>query len=116
MMTHNDAIKTAMLTLAELGCRHIVRRDVGLFTDRQGVPRHIGVKGEADVQAVAPGGRACAVECKTGAATRTAEQRRWGASFTQSGGIYVVARFNDREDGAAAIRAAFALARQHAVA
>lgn len=115
-MTHNDAVRIAMLTLSELGCRHVVRREVGLFYDRRGNPRHIGVAGEADVQAVAPGGRACAVEVKTGSARRTPQQKRWGASFAQSGGIYVVAQFSELEDGTAAIRTALSLANAHAVA
>jgi len=116
MMTHRDAVRLAMLTLSSLGCRHVVRRDVGLFYDRRGNPRHIGVEGEADVQAVAPGGRAVGAEIKTGKAVTSKEQRRWAASFVQAGGIYVVARYSDTEDGSESIRLALALAVQNAVA
>lgn len=116
MISHSDAVKKAMLTLSALGCRHVERRDVGLFYDKRGNPRHIGTKGEADVRAVAPHGRSVAVEIKTGDARRNTDQKRWGASFVQAGGIYVVARYTDTQDAAETIRAALQLAAQNAVA
>lgn len=116
MISHSEAVKRAMLALSEMGCRHVEQRDVGLFYDRRGTPRHIGTKGEADVRGVAPGGRSVAVEVKTGNARRSKEQVMWGASFTAAGGIYVVARFSPQEDGAATIRMALSLAAVHAVA
>lgn len=109
-ISHADACRLAMLELSRLGCRHVVQRTVGLFRDERGTPRRIGEPGEADVQAVAPGGRAVAVEIKTGNAHRTAQQKRWGDSFVRSGGLYCVARFNSASDGLETIRNAFRLA------
>lgn len=108
-MTHSDAVKLTLLELSALGCM-AARREVGLFRDERGTPRKIGISGEADVQGIAPGGRAVGIEVKTGRASRTQQQKRWGARFTQLGGLYVVARFSEREDGRETIRAAFQLA------
>lgn len=108
-MTHADAIRLTLLELSALGCMP-AKRDVGLFYDERGTPRKIGIPGEADVQAVAPGGRAVAVEVKLGKATPSRDQKRWAARFSQLGGLYVLARFNDHEDGRETIRDAFRLA------
>lgn len=108
-VSHSDAIKLAMLELSNAGCM-VARRDVGLFYDKRDNARFIGIVGEADVQAVAPGGRAVAVEIKTGNARRTEQQKRWGARFTQLGGVYCVAWWNETQDGVETIRDALRLA------
>lgn len=102
-MNHSEAINVALLTLSELGCL-AARRDVGLFRDHRGNPRRIGITGEADIQGTMPGGRSIAVEVKTGNATQTADQKRWQAAFEARGGLFVLARFNARVDGAETIR------------
>lgn len=104
-VSHKDACRLAALVISDFGGMPSIR-NVGLFFDRRGNPRRIGVKGEADVQGVMPDGRAVAVEVKTGKATRTAQQRRWGKRFAELGGLYLVARWSETEDGAEQIRAA----------
>ena len=108
-MNHNDAVNQARLTAASVGWK-VFRREVGLFYDRRGNPRRVGTEGEGDLQGWRVGdGRATAIEVKTGNARRTKEQKRWGESFVRDGGIYVVARYSDTEDGDEAIRAAAGL-------
>lgn len=92
-MTHTDACKKVMLWLSEIGARHVVVRQVGLFRDARGNHRAIGTKGEADVQAVMHGGRAVAVEVKMGRDDLRPEQKIWRANFILQGGLYHVARF-----------------------
>ena len=92
-MTHTDACKKVMLWLSEIGARHVVLRPVGMFRDARGNPRMIGTKGEADVQAVMPGGRSVAVEIKMGRDDLRSEQKIWRANWILQGGLYHVARF-----------------------
>lgn len=103
-MTHTDACKRVMLLLSDLGCFAPTLRPVGLFTDANGVRRRLGVSGEADVQATAPGGRAVAVEVKIGRDPLRPDQVRWRDGFVAAGGLYVLARFRDGEDGLDAVR------------
>lgn len=105
MMTHSDAVRSALLTISDMGGRAWARQ-VGLFRDRRDVPRLIGTRGEADVSGILPTGTAIAVEVKTGAASRTPDQIAWGRMWVRMRGVYVVARYSDCEDGDAAIRAA----------
>lgn len=105
MITHPEAVHAALRAIVSCGGR-AWPRNVGLFRDVRGNPRKVGVRGEADVQGLVPGGRALAVEVKTGAAERTPEQRAWGRMWVAMGGLYVVARYSDSDDGDAAIRAA----------
>ena len=104
-MTHNDAVALTLITLSELGCL-AARREVGLFKDLRGNPRRIGTPGEADVQGTLPWGQSVAVEVKTGNATPSADQKRWGAAFRSKGGLYILARFNATVDGRDTIRRA----------
>lgn len=91
-MNHSDSVNAVLLHLSTLGCL-VARRDVGLFRDARGTPRHIGVKGEADVQGTAPpDGRSIAVEVKTGRGQLSLEQRKWRDAFVSRGGAYAVAR------------------------
>lgn len=97
-ISHNDAVKSALLAAAKCGAM-VFRREVGLFYDQRGNPRKVGFPGEADVQGILRGGRAIAIEIKTGAARRTEEQKRWARRFIELGGLYVLARYSDRESG-----------------
>ena len=51
----------------------------------------IGIVGEADVQGVLPGGRAVAVECKSGNDVLRRRQKAWRDRFEELGGLYVLA-------------------------
>ena len=96
-MEHNDAVNHILIELSKRGY-FVYRREVGLFFDMRGNKRKIGIKGEADIQGIAPGGRAVAVEVKTGKAVRRKEQKRWAERFIQIGGLYELARINSLED------------------
>lgn len=105
-ISHSQAISRAMLAASKNGAK-VFRREVGLFYDRRGNPRKIGTPGEADLQGwIPPTGRALAIEIKTGKARRTADQKKWAASFSRDGGIYLVARYSPTEDGDETIRKA----------
>jgi len=104
-LTHNNAVRRAIFAVQRAGGR-AWRRDVGLFYDQRGTLRRIGTKGEADVQGILPGGRAIAIEVKTGNGRRTVQQRAWAAAWERLGGLYVVARYNDSTNGDDKIRAA----------
>jgi hypothetical protein len=124
-VTHDEAVNEALLAVSRLGHR-AWRREVGNFYDarviktaighlfsgrpreaaavlRRAKPHKIGVPGEADVQGILSGGWALAVEVKTGAAQRREGQVRWAQMFQTMGGCYVLARWNDREDGSATL-------------
>jgi hypothetical protein len=120
-VTHDEAVNAALLTVSALGHR-AWRREVGHFYDpravkaalghlssgrtweaglvlRKASPHKIGVPGEADVQGLLVGGWGLAVEVKTGRAVRNGGQIKWAAMFQAMGGCYVLARWNDTEDG-----------------
>ena len=105
-LTHTMACNRAILAVTACGGRAF-RREVGLFSDRRGNPRRIGIAGEADVQGwIGPRGRALAIEVKTGRSVRTDAQKAWAAQFQRDGGLYVLARYSETDDGDATIRAA----------
>lgn len=90
-MTHNEAINAVLLHLSRLRC-FAARREVGLFYDARGTPRHVGIKGEADVQGTTPAGKSIAVEVKTRGGCLDKPQRAWRDAFVALGGLYMVAR------------------------
>jgi hypothetical protein len=106
-MTHDQAIARALLAITRAGAR-AWRAEVGLFRDMRGEKHNIGVKGMSDLLGICPGGRGLSVEIKTGNARRTPEQRAWAAMWVRFGGLYILARYSDAEDGDATIREALA--------
>ena len=97
-MNHSDACNTVIFEIQAHGGR-AWRREVGLFYDERGGARTIGVKGQADVYGIMPGGRHIEVEVKTGNATRHEKQRAWAHFVKEMGALYHLARFNDLVDG-----------------
>jgi hypothetical protein len=106
-VSHDEALSRALLAVTRAGGRAF-RHEVGLVTDVRGHKHMIGVKGEPDLMGVAPDGRALAIEVKTGRATRTKEQYAFARMWMRLGGLYVLARYNDDEDGDETIRKALA--------
>lgn len=105
-MNHTEAVNRARLAAAQCGLK-VFPRTVGLFYDRRGTPRKIGIPGEPDLQGWQVGtGRAVAIEVKTGGAHRRGKQTPWARAFEADGGLYVLARYSGDEDGDATIRAA----------
>ena len=64
----------------------------GKFYTHTGAVVSIGIKGAPDILGVCRNGCALAIEVKTGAGRLSQEQVNWRKRFTQSGGIYVLAR------------------------
>lgn len=93
-MTHTEACNIARLIAAKYRVV-LFRREVGLFYDRRGNERRLGVAGEADLQGWLPCGRAAAIEVKTGKAVRNKEQKLWANAFP---GFYILARFPGGEE------------------
>jgi hypothetical protein len=79
-----------------------------VFTDLRGYKHFIGVKGAADIVGCTAGGRALAVEIKTGKAVRSKEQLAFAGAWARKNGLYILARYSDAEDGDATIREALA--------
>jgi hypothetical protein len=94
---HSTAVKFCLIKLSKQGYM-VARREVGLYIDQRGVPRKIGIVGEADIQGIMPGGRAIAVEVKTGSQKQTPEQKAWMKRFMELGGKFVLARINEERD------------------
>src|SRR4051794_41053766 len=106
-MTHDQALARALLAVTRAGGR-AWRTEVGLFRDPRGRPHFIGTRGMSDLLGICPGGRALSVEVKTNTARRTPEQRAWAGMWVRFGGLYVLARYSETEDGDEVIRAALA--------
>lgn len=122
MISHNDAVKKALIKASSMGAL-VHRNEGGLFYDKRGNPRKLGVKGRPDIDGSFSAGslpgvgvvsHPLAIEIKTGSATRTIEQRKWSERFISLGGIYVLARYDtDRGiDGDLDIEAAINQARE----
>lgn len=97
-MSHSAACNAVLVYLSELGCL-VWRNEVGLFYDRRGTPRKIGVTGQTDVSGISPDGIAIGVEVKTGAKpTRTDHQKKWAAAVIAHKGKYAVAHIRNGID------------------
>src|SRR3954453_20810259 len=110
-MTHDQAMARALLAVTRAGGR-AWRTEVGLFRDMRGHKHNIGVKGMADILGLCSGGRALAVEVKTGRGVMTPEQRAFARMFAGRGGLHIEARYTDAEDGDATIAAALSAVAQ----
>lgn len=104
-MTHDQALSRALLAITRAGGR-AWRTEVGNFRDPRGGWHRIGVVGLADILGLCPGGRALAVEVKTGRGVQTTEQLAFARMFAGMGGLFVLARYADGVDGSATITAA----------
>lgn len=51
-----------------------------------------GLKGSSDLLGIIMGGRFLAIECKTGSAVQSKEQKNFEAMISRFGGIYILAR------------------------
>jgi hypothetical protein len=114
LMSHDEALARALLAVTRAGGR-AWRTEVGLFRDPRGRPHFIGTRGMSDLLGICRGGRALSVEVKTGRGARTPEQVAWAGMWVRFGGLYVLARYADAEDGDATIAAALStgVARVH---
>ena len=102
-LRHSDACNLIRLALSELGGVS-VPYTVGRFRplDSERVIK-VGVDGVSDVLACVKGRMVC-VEIKVGRDTQKPEQRRFQTAVEHAGGVYILARFNNQEDGVATLK------------
>ena len=102
-MKHSDALNRIRLALSDAGAISIPYT-VGMFRalDSERVIK-VGIDGVSDVLACHRG-RFIAVEIKVGRDTQRENQRHFQAAIEAQGGIYVLARFTDTEDGIETLR------------
>jgi len=87
---HQKLVDEILLAVGSMPTVRLWTRPVGFDQSRN---IKYGIKGEADLQGIiAPRGRALAIECKTGNAVLSKEQKLWRAMFEKFGGLYILAR------------------------
>src|SRR3954471_20653162 len=104
-MTHDQALARALLAITRAGGRGF-RHEVGTVRAARGGWHRIGPAGESDIMGLTATGRALAVEVKVGRDRLKPPQLAFAAAWTRLGGLHVVARYTDAEDGDATIRTA----------
>ena len=104
-ISHIRACGLTQIILSEYGGMPAIRA-VGVFADRRGQFRKLGVTGEADVQSLMPDGRYCGVEVKTGTGRLSKSQRLWRDAFLKRNGVYILAHWKGDLDGSETIRSA----------
>lgn len=106
MLKHSDACNRIRLAISDMGGIS-VPYTVGMF--RQIDPPYrivkVGKPGVSDVLACIRG-RFVAVEVKVGSDTQRKTQKPFQAAIEAQGGIYVLARFSETEDGVETLRRA----------
>lgn len=100
---HSDALNRVRLALSDLGAITLPQT-VGMFT-AQGSDRpvRIGLPGTADLIACWKG-RFIACEIKVGPDRQRPEQKNFQAAIEAQGGLYILARFTDTQDGIATLK------------
>jgi hypothetical protein len=91
---HSRLVKDILLALGALGVCRVWRNEVGAF-ERDGKWTRYGLVGSADILGIVLGGLFIAIECKTGGAKQTDQQRNFEAMIKKMGGHYCVARSVD---------------------
>lgn len=104
-LRHSDAVNRIRLELSDMGAISIPYT-VGAFRQLEAdrVVK-VGVPGVADVLACHRG-RFVACEIKVGPDRQRPEQKNFQAAIEAQGGIYVLARFDDKQDGVETLRRA----------
>lgn len=104
-MRHSDAVNKIRLAISDLGGISIPYT-VGAFRalDSERVVK-VGLPGVSDVVACVRG-RFVGVEIKCDRDQQRPEQKNFQAAIEAQGGLYVLARFTDKEDGVATLKGA----------
>lgn len=102
-MRHSDACNRIRLAISDMGAISIPYT-VGMFRQMED-ERHVrvGLPGVSDILACHRG-RFIAVEVKVNRDRQRPEQRRFQAAIEENGGLYILARFTDSEDGVETLR------------
>jgi hypothetical protein len=104
---HSDCCNRIRLAISELGGLS-VPYTVGLFRTLEDERRvKVGREGVADILACI-GGRFVAVEVKVGHDRQRPDQIAFQRAIEAANGLYVLAKFSDKEDGVATLREAVA--------
>lgn len=104
-MRHSDACNRIRLAISDMGAISIPYT-VGAFRalDNDRVVK-VGLPGVSDVLACYRG-RMVAIEIKVGRDRQRPEQQRFQTAIEENGGLYVLARFTDSEDGVETLKRA----------
>jgi hypothetical protein len=105
-MKHSDACNRIRLAVSEMGGLSLPYTTGG-FKDADDRLIRVGRPGASDIIACI-GGRAVFVEVKVGYDKWRCDQKDFAKAVRASGGLYVLARFTDTEDGVETLRAALA--------
>ena len=106
-MKHSDAIAKVRLAITELGGIS-VPYTVGMFRTMDGERVvKVGIDGVSDVLACISG-RFVGVEVKVGRDQHRDNQKSFKAAVERAGGVHVLARFTDKEDGVKTLNEAIA--------
>src|SRR5258708_945597 len=90
---HTELVNDILVAVSALVVWRVWKQHVGFFIEPySGRKVHVGKKGQADIGGISPTGKILQIECKTGNATQTAEQKAWEKMITERGGYYLVAR------------------------
>jgi hypothetical protein len=102
--SHSDACNLVRLAISRIGGL-VLEYKTGALKDEHGRLIRFGSPGASDLIACI-GGRFVAIEVKVGADRWRPEQQRFAAAVKAAGGLHVVARFSEVEDGVETLRAA----------
>jgi hypothetical protein len=105
--THSDCVNLLRLAVSDLGGLSL-KYTTGMFLAPDS-PRKVkvGQDGAADIVACI-GGRAVFIEAKLDHDVWRPDQQLFADAVRKAGGLYVLARFSDKEDGVATLREAVA--------
>jgi hypothetical protein len=104
-MKHSDACNRIRLAVSEMG-GIALPYTTGMFRQMDGDrPVKVGREGASDIIACI-GGKFVAIETKVGCDVWRDDQQLFADAVRKAGGLYVLARFSDTEDGVETLRAA----------
>jgi hypothetical protein len=105
--THSDAVNLLRLAVSDLGGLSL-KFTTGMFRQIDGDRKvKVGQDGAADIVACI-GGRAVFIEAKLEHDVWRPDQQLFADAVRKAGGLYVLAKFSDKEDGVATLRDAVA--------
>ena len=91
--SHTGLVNEILLKLGDLPHIRVWKNSTGCAQTPSGHFIKFGLVGSADILGIrAPTGQLIAIECKTGKARQSKEQKAFEKMITAFGGIYVVAR------------------------
>jgi hypothetical protein len=88
---HEELVKEILLTISKTQLARAWENKTGAAYRRKQLI-YYGLKGSADILGILADGRFLAIECKTGKARQTKEQRNFQRMIETFNGVYIIAR------------------------